>query len=147
MASTCPWISRGSTTMHCANTRMTKFYYEWLQQVTHSQGRSQMRKKPLHESVISILHCDFPGSQNWLRVAGQKTLPNMLRGCEKLGCRNDRSWHTRDLPAAPANVRNSGWCGLNVADALWAVFTRCGSRVGQNAVMHNAAFFQRCGRV
>jgi hypothetical protein len=27
-----------------------------------------------------------------------------------------------------------------------AVLTRCGSRVGQNAEMHNTAF-QRCGRV
>jgi len=46
--------------MHYGSTPMTRFYYEWLQQVMHSRGRSQMRKKPLHESGISILHCVFP---------------------------------------------------------------------------------------
>src|SRR6267154_5762138 len=31
-------------------------------------------------------------------------------------------WHTRDVPAAPTNVRSLGWCGLNADIAVGAVF-------------------------
>jgi hypothetical protein len=47
--------------------------------------------------------------------------------------------HTRDLAAAPTNVRSSGWCGLNADSRLWAAF-------GPIAVMSRVEIPQRSRR-
>jgi hypothetical protein len=49
-------------------------------------------------------------------------------------------WHFSAVPAAPNNVRFQGSSSRAAEISRRQSLTRCGNRVGQNAVMHNTAF-------